>query len=135
MNAENEKKLKELYKKLKINEKRIITTKSGLQYYTRRPGNGIKPSTGNTISAHYTGYLVDGKKFDSSFDRNEPIKIPIGMGRVIKGWDEAFLTMRTGEKRVLIIPYDLAYGPGGRPPVIPPMATLVFEVELLKVQK
>jgi cyclophilin family peptidyl-prolyl cis-trans isomerase len=108
-----------------------ITTPSGLQYVVTQKGNGTDtPSSGTTVKAHYTGKLMDGTKFDSSYDRGEPISFPVGQGRVIKGWDEAFLAMTKGEKRVLIIPADLGYGPSGRGP-IPPNATLVFEVELV----
>jgi peptidylprolyl isomerase len=107
------------------------TTDSGLMYKVITKGSGSeKPREGDTVSAHYTGMFLDGRKFDSSVDRGKPISFPVGRGRVIKGWDEALLDMTKGEKRILIIPPDLAYGAGGRGP-IPPNATLVFEVELL----
>jgi peptidylprolyl isomerase len=107
------------------------TTASGLMYEVVTEGSGdAKPKTGDTVSAHYTGMFLDGRKFDSSVDRGDPIRFPVGTGRVIKGWDEALLDMTKGEKRILIIPPQLAYGPRGRGP-IPPNATLVFEVELL----
>jgi len=107
------------------------TTASGLMYEVVTEGSGdAKPKTGDTVSAHYTGMFLDGRKFDSSVDRSDPIRFPVGTGRVIKGWDEALLDMTKGEKRILIIPPQLAYGPRGRGP-IPPNATLVFEVELL----
>jgi len=107
------------------------TTDSGLMYEVIAKGSGDgKPSPGDTVSAHYTGMFLDGSKFDSSVDRGEPIRFPVGTGRVIKGWDEALLDMTKGEKRILIIPPQLAYGPRGRGP-IPPNSTLVFEVELL----
>jgi peptidylprolyl isomerase len=83
------------------------------------------------VTVHYTGTLENGTKFDSSVDRGQPLSFPIGVGRVIKGWDEGVMTMKIGGKRKLIIPPDLAYGVSGRPPVIPPSATLIFEVELL----
>jgi len=106
-------------------------TDSGLMYQVENAGSGeAKPNPGDTISAHYTGMFLDGSKFDSSVDRGDPIQFPVGTGRVIKGWDEALLDMKKGEKRILVIPPDLAYGPRGRGP-IPPNATLVFEVELL----
>ena len=108
-----------------------ITTPSGLQYVVVQEGTGDEtPVKGKTVKAHYTGKLLDGTKFDSSYDRGQPIDFPVGEGRVIKGWDEAFLSMKRGEKRVLIIPSDLGYGPSGRGP-IPPNATMVFDVELV----
>jgi len=109
----------------------VQTTASGLMYQVETKGSGtVKPRPGDTVTAHYTGMFLDGRKFDSSLDRGEPIRFPVGTGRVIKGWDEALLDMTKGEKRILIIPPQLAYGPPGRGP-IPPNATLVFEVELL----
>ena len=109
----------------------IKKTNSGLMYEVVTEGSGSeKPSAGDTVSAHYTGMFMDGQKFDSSVDRGEPISFPVGTGRVIKGWDEALLDMKKGEKRILVIPPQLAYGSRGRGP-IPPNSTLVFEVELL----
>jgi cyclophilin family peptidyl-prolyl cis-trans isomerase len=108
-----------------------ITTPSGLQYVVVQEGTGDgTPAKGAMVKAHYTGKLLDGTKFDSSYDRGQPIEFPVGAGRVIKGWDEAFLSMKRGEKRVLIIPANLGYGPSGRGP-IPPNATMVFDVELV----
>ncbi|MEA1932916.1 MAG: peptidylprolyl isomerase [Thermodesulfobacteriota bacterium] len=107
-------------------------TSSGLKYVVIKEGSDDKkPKRGALVSAHYTGKLLDGTKFDSSYDRNKPLQFPVGLGRVIKGWDEAFLDMKKGEQRVLIIPSDLAYGSRGAGGVIPPDATLVFEVELI----
>jgi FKBP-type peptidyl-prolyl cis-trans isomerase len=109
----------------------INTTPSGLMYQVLKEGNGgAKPAPGTIVKANYTGTFLDGRKFDSSLDRGEPISFPVGTGRVIKGWDEALLDMQKGEKRVLIIPPDLAYGSRGVGP-IPPNSTLVFEVELV----
>ena len=110
---------------------KAVTTDSGLMYEVIKEGSGDqKPSPGDNVSAHYTGMFMDGRKFDSSIDRGQPIQFPVGTGRVIKGWDEALLDMKKGEKRILIIPPDLAYGKRGRGP-IPPNSTLVFEVELV----
>ncbi|KAG0641628.1 hypothetical protein HOY80DRAFT_1014900 [Tuber brumale] len=99
-----------------------------------RQGNGINfPKNGDTVSIHYVGTLQDGSKFDSSRDRNDPFVTKIGIGRVIKGWDEAVPQMSLGEKATLTITPDYGYGAKGFPPVIPPNATLIFEVELLKI--
>jgi len=108
-----------------------ITTDSGLKYVVVAEGEGDTPASGASVKVHYTGKLLDGTKFDSSYDRNSPIDFPVGQGRVIKGWDEAILTMKKGEKRVLIIPPSLGYGEQGAGGVIPPNATLVFDVELI----
>jgi peptidyl-prolyl cis-trans isomerase A (cyclophilin A) len=121
-------------KQLGVDTAKIQTSKSGLQYYISKAGSGNKPTKGQTISAHYAGYLTNGKKFDSSYDRKQPFSTAIGVGKVIPGWDEAFLEMGKGEKRVLIIPYKLAYGEQGYPGVIPPKATLIFDVELLDIK-
>jgi FKBP-type peptidyl-prolyl cis-trans isomerase len=107
------------------------TTASGLMYINRAPGAGNSPKIGDVITANYSGRLLDGTPFDSSSNHGHPLSVAIGVGAVIKGWDEAFLTMKKGAKRTLIIPYWLAYGDAGRPPVIPARATLVFDVELL----
>lgn len=108
-----------------------IDTDSGLQYIVIEEGSGATPTAGQTVRVHYTGWLLDGTKFDSSFDRGEPFPFPLGQGRVIRGWDEGVATMRVGEKRRLIIPPELGYGQRGFPGAIPPNATLVFDVELL----
>ncbi len=108
-----------------------VSLPSGLMYVVVAGGAGDKaPSKGTTVSAHYTGRLLNGKKFDSSVDRGKPLQFPVGVGRVIKGWDEAFLSMKKGEKRILIIPPHLGYGEMGIGPV-PPNSILVFDVELL----
>lgn len=107
-------------------------TNSGLLYVVRDPGTGKDtPKAGDEVVAHYDGRLLDGSPFDSSYKRGAPLTFRVGTGAVIKGWDEAFLTMHKGEHRTLIIPYWLGYGVQGRPPTIPPKATLVFDVELL----
>lgn len=106
-------------------------TPSGLMFVVRAPGTGETPKVGDQVIAHYDGRLLDGTPFDSSYRDNTPLTFRVGTGAVIKGWDEAFLTMRKGEKRTLIVPHWLAYGVTGRPPRIPPRATLVFEVELI----
>jgi FKBP-type peptidyl-prolyl cis-trans isomerase len=106
---------------------------SGLRYIERAPGAGSPPAIGSLVVAHYDGYLLDGTKFDSSRDRGEPYSFRVGTGAVIKGWDEAFLSMKPGEKRTLLIPWWLAYGEKGRGP-IPPKATLRFEVELIAIR-
>ena len=110
---------------------KMRTTESGLMYIIVEAGDGPKPQPGTRIQAHYTGKFLSGRVFDSSVQRGEPFAFEVGMGRVVKGWDEALLDMQKGEKRILIIPSDLAYGERGYPPVIPPRATLVFDVELV----
>lgn len=108
---------------------------SGLLYVERAPGAGGAPAReGQELVVHYDGRLLDGTPFDSSYRSGVPFTFRVGMGRVIKGWDQAFLTMHRGEKRTLIIPHWLAYGARGSPPNIPPNATLVFEVELLDIR-
>ena len=109
----------------------LITTKSGLQYVRTKDGAGEKVGNGKKIKAHYIGKLLDGTEFDSSVKRGMPFEFVVGTGQVIKGWDEALSDMKKGEKRTLIIPSELAYGPNGSPPKIPPSSTLVFEVELV----
>lgn len=105
---------------------------SGLRYVVRAPGTGdATPRTGDEVIAHYAGRLLDGTPFDSSYERGVPLTFRVGTGGVIKGWDEAFLTMKKGEKRTLIIPHWLGYGDKGSPPKIPGKATLIFEVELI----
>ena len=115
-----------------------VTTPSGLQYIDSKVGTGASPRTGQTCVMHYTGWLYEngqkGKKFDSSVDRNEPFEFPIGQRRVIAGWDEGVATMKVGGKRTLIIPAALGYGARGAGGVIPPNATLIFDVELLGVK-
>src|SRR5580692_10415720 len=96
-------------------------------------GNGPSPKSGNTVTVHYTGWLTDGAKFDSSVDRDDPFSFVLGQGQVIQGWDQGVATMRVGDKVKLTIPPELAYGDGGYPGAIPPKATLVFEVELLGI--
>ncbi|MBM11641.1 MAG: peptidylprolyl isomerase [Chloroflexi bacterium] len=108
-----------------------ITTSSGLQYTDIAIGDGDTVASGMTVVVHYTGWLLDGSKFDSSVDRGTPFEFPLGAGRVIRGWEEGVVGMNIGGKRELIIPPDLGYGASGAGGVIPPNATLKFEVELL----
>ena len=119
----------------------MTTTDSGLMITTTQAGSGAEAVAGNTVSVHYTGWLYDpetdggrGTKFDSSVDRGQPFGFALGAGRVIAGWDEGVAGMLVGEKRELIIPSDLAYGSRGAGGVIPPDATLLFEVELLAIE-
>jgi peptidylprolyl isomerase len=115
-----------------------MTTASGLQIIDSKVGTGASPQPGQTCVMHYTGWLYEngqkGKKFDSSVDRNEPFEFPIGQKRVIAGWDEGVASMKVGGKRTLIIPPALGYGARGAGGVIPPNATLMFDVELLAVK-
>ncbi|MEZ4868807.1 MAG: FKBP-type peptidyl-prolyl cis-trans isomerase [Caldilineaceae bacterium] len=117
-----------------VNEGDYQTTATGLKYYDFVVGTGAAPAKGKQVVVHYTGWLVNGKKFDSSLDRGEPFSFTIGMGQVIRGWDEGVMSMKVGGKRQLKIPPELAYGPGGAGGVIPGNATLIFEVELLDVR-
>jgi peptidylprolyl isomerase len=116
----------------------MTTTSSGLSFEDTTVGNGASPEKGQTCVMHYTGWLwvngAKGSKFDSSVDRGRPFEFPIGRGRVIKGWDEGVATMKVGGKRTLLIPPDLGYGAAGAGGVIPPNATLLFEVELLSLR-
>ncbi len=116
-------------------EENAVTTPSGLKVEDTKVGEGASPRPGQICIMHYTGWLYEdgakGAKFDSSLDRGEPFEFPIGTGRVIKGWDEGVASMKVGGKRTLIIPPDLGYGARGAGGVIPPNATLIFEVELL----
>jgi peptidylprolyl isomerase len=116
----------------------VTTTSSGLKIIDTKVGTGASPKTGQICVMHYTGWLYEngakGKKFDSSVDRGQPFEFPIGTGRVIAGWDEGVATMKVGGKRTLIIPPELGYGARGAGGVIPPNATLIFDVELLGVK-
>jgi peptidylprolyl isomerase len=115
----------------------MTQTTTGLQYEDTSPGTGASPQRGETCVMHYTGWLwvngAKGAKFDSSLDRGKPFSFPLGMGRVIKGWDEGVASMKVGGKRTLLIPPDLGYGARGAGGAIPPNATLIFEVELLEI--
>lgn len=119
-------------------ESKMTKTPSGLEYEDTVVGNGASPKTGQTCVMHYTGWLYEnttkGKKFDSSLDRGQPFEFAIGKGQVIQGWDEGVATMKVGGKRTLVIPPSIGYGARGAGGVIPPNATLLFEVELLGVK-
>ena len=120
-------------KKMSTNEAagQVVKTESGLQYIDLVVGTGRQAELGDTATVHYTGWLADGRKFDSSVDRKEPFSFRVGAGQVIKGWDEGVGTMKVGGKRKLTIPPQLGYGARGAGNVIPPNATLTFDVELL----
>jgi FKBP-type peptidyl-prolyl cis-trans isomerase FkpA len=111
-----------------------VTMSDGLKFTDDTVGTGAEAQAGKTVSVHYTGWLLDGTKFDSSRDRNQPFSFPLGGGRVIKGWDEGVAGMKVGGKRTLVIPPNLGYGAQGAGGVIPGNATLKFEVELLDVK-
>lgn len=111
-----------------------VTTASGLKYVDLIVGTGREAAAGNLVSVHYTGWLTNGTKFDSSVDRRESFSFPLGGGKVIRGWDEGVAGMKVGGKRKLTIPPQLGYGSRGAGGVIPPNATLVFDVELLEIK-
>jgi peptidylprolyl isomerase len=117
-----------------VDEADYVTTDTGLKYYDLEVGDGPVPETGQQVTVHYTGWLVDGTQFDSSLDRGQPFAFVLGAGRVIRGWDEGVASMNVGGRRQLVIPPELAYGERGAGGVIPPGATLIFEVELLAVE-
>ena len=112
----------------------LTRTPSGLRYQDVVEGQGAEATADRTVSVHYTGWLPNGEKFDSSRDRDEPFSFSLGAGQVIAGWDEGVAGMKVGGRRKLVIPADLGYGTAGAPPAIPPGATLVFDVELLDVR-
>ena len=116
-----------------MSDQNFVTTESGLKYIDLKVGDGATPKPGDKVIVHYTGTLENGSKFDSSRDRNRPFEFKLGAGQVIKGWDEGISTMKVGGNRQLIIPPELGYGARGAGGVIPPNATLVFDVELLRI--
>ena len=118
-----------------LRDSQYTTTESGLKYANLLPGDGPSPTPGELVIVHYTGWLEDGTKFDSSLDRGQPFSFVLGAGEVIPGWDEGVASMQIGGKRQLVIPPELAYGAAGAGGVIPPNATLIFEVELVAFSK
>jgi len=114
-------------------EEQVVQTATGLEYVEILEGTGAQPKAGDSVSVHYTGWLKSGQKFDSSHDRGQPLVFLLGRGRVIKGWYEGVASMKVGGKRKLIIPAHLGYGDRGAGGVIPPGATLIFEVELVGI--
>jgi FKBP-type peptidyl-prolyl cis-trans isomerase len=139
MKKEKEKKKEEEIKKVQIvlddSYPNAIKTESGLRYIITEVGKGDKPAKGQTVSVHYTGKMIDGTKFDSSRRRGTPFKFKIGLGKVIKGWDEGIMLLNKGSKATLIIPPELGYGERGAGGVIPPNAFLIFEVEIVDIKK
>ncbi|HEY3012158.1 MAG TPA: FKBP-type peptidyl-prolyl cis-trans isomerase [Gemmatimonadales bacterium] len=119
---------------LEVDTTAMTKTPSGLRYQDVSTGQGAEATAGKTVSVHYTGWLPNGEKFDSSRDRNQPFGFTLGAGQVIAGWDEGVAGMKVGGRRKLVIPPDLGYGTAGAPPDIPPGATLVFDIELLNVR-
>lgn len=111
-----------------------ITTNSGLQYIILKEGNGSLPKPGRSVTVNYTGYLLDGTKFDSSIPSGRPFTFRLGTGSVIRGWDEGIALLKTGTKARLILPYHLAYGEEGYPPLIPPSATLIFDIDVITAE-
>jgi len=136
--GEREKKIAEAKKKMDVELDKIAAgfekTDSGLRYQILQNGSGKKAEKGNNISVHYKGQLIDGTVFDSSYQRKQPIDFQVGIGQVIKGWDEGLQLLKVGDKARLVIPSDLAYGSQGAGGVIPPNATLIFDVELMDVK-
>lgn len=131
--------LLEIVKEKKIEQydtvnKVVLTTDSGLKFILVEEGKGKKAAAAYEVIVHYSGFLTDGSMFDSSVKRGQPFTFTLGMGQVIPGWDEGIALMKIGDKAKLIIPYELAYGENGRPPVIPPKAELIFDVELLDIK-
>jgi peptidylprolyl isomerase len=108
-----------------------VVEMNGIRYRVLREGEGAKPIAGSRVKAHYEGRLLDGTVFDSSYKRDKPFEFRLLAGDVIRGWDDSIIEMRKGEKRLIVVPSDLAYGERGRPPIIPPRAPLVFEIELV----
>jgi peptidylprolyl isomerase len=121
-------------KAFNVQGKDTLTTESGLKIIKINKTDGKQAVSGSNVSVHYSGYLMDGSMFDSSIERGDPIKFPLGQGRVIAGWDEGIATLKIGEKARFIIPAKLGYGANGYPPVIPENATLIFDVELVDVE-
>ena len=130
---QTEVKLAEAPSKTDMSNSEIKETGTGLKYQVITAGTGATPKKGDTVIVHYTGTLEDGSKFDSSRDRNSPFSFKLGAGQVIKGWDEGLALMRVGDRFNLIIPPELGYGARGAGGVIPPNATLIFDVELLRI--
>jgi peptidylprolyl isomerase len=135
LEAKKEKEIEEFKNKMASIQDSLQETESGLKYIiTQENPSGTQPESGQTVYVHYEGRLSDGKMFDSSYKRNQPLNFAIGTGRVIPGWDEGISLLKTGEKATLIIPPDLGYGARGAGNVIPPNSTLVFDVELVDVK-